>query len=145
MHSGDDLGETYKHAKGQLSDGLRGKMEEVWANFNNWDTLRQIERVTDLRRNMHPHFVKTAECLFYDNALESYVRQLTEKIMHVQIETRHLFGEILNVLYNLALSYPSQELAILIASWEKLIMPVKDVILSNKDVALKAKSVIDRL
>ena len=40
VHSGDDLGETYGHAKGQLSDGLRGKMEEVWANFHDWDTLR---------------------------------------------------------------------------------------------------------
>ena len=32
---------------------------------------------------MHPHFVKSPETLFFDNALESYVRQLTEKVMHV--------------------------------------------------------------
>ena len=107
VHAGDDLGETYGHAKGQISDGLRGKMEEVWGNFHDWDALRQIRRVTEVRQGMHPHFVKTPETLFFDNALESYLRQLTERVMHVEIDSKYLFGEIYDILINLAISFPS--------------------------------------
>lgn len=64
-------------------------MEEVWANFHNWDTLKQIDRVTALREKMS---VSSVELIFFDNALEGYVRQLTEKIMHVSIEAKHLIG-----------------------------------------------------
>ena len=74
VHSGDDLGETYNHAKGQLDGSARDLMEEVWANFHDWDTLKQIARVTGLREKIS---VGSVELIFFDNALESYVRQLT--------------------------------------------------------------------
>lgn len=79
--------------------------------------------MTEIRQGLHPHFVKTPETLFFDNALESYVRQLTEKVMHVQIDPKHLFGEIYDILVNLVISYPSNELSIILREWEKLVLP----------------------
>ena len=75
---------------------------------------------------MHPHFLKTSETLFFDNALESYVRQLTEKVMHVDIDPKYLLEEVKDILINLLLSYPSLELRIILDSWEKLVLPFKE-------------------
>lgn len=75
---------------------------------------------------MNPGNVGSAETLFFDNALESYVRQLTEKIMHVKIEAKYLLKEIEDILRNLLISYSSLELRIILDSWEKLVLPFKE-------------------
>jgi hypothetical protein len=59
--------------------------------------------------------------MFLDLALESYLRVLTEKIMHIDLGFEGYIRETSIVLANLALSYQWNELGVCREDWEKLV------------------------
>ena len=60
--------------------------------------------------------------LFLDLALESYTRQLTERVMHLDLGYENYSKEIGLLLKNLSLSYQWEELAYLSDDWDKIVM-----------------------
>lgn len=70
-----------------------------------------MERVSKLRSNLNQYHYdkgnlrKLKDVMFLDLALESYLRALTEKIMHIDIGFETYIKEAAIILSNLALSY----------------------------------------
>ena len=118
---------------------------DIQGNFKDNDTLRQMDRVLNLRKNLcHNHMDKNntqklKDVMFLDLCLESYTRTLTERIMHIDIGFQSYLREVGIILNNLKLSYNWSELRYLRDDWENL---VKGDL--NEDNARKIKSVIDR-
>jgi len=108
-----------------------------------------MERVTTLRQNLCSHHLdkrntqKLKDILFLDLCLESYIRQLTEKIMHIDIGFQGYIREISIILSNLTLSYSWNELGYLKDDWDLLVRPLSHDM--RCDNARKVKSVIDRV
>jgi len=85
---------------------------------------------------------KLKDILFLDLALESYLRGLTEKIIHIDIGFEAYIREAAIILSNLGLSYSWEELNACKEDWDKLVQPnCKQM---NEDNARKLKSVVDR-
>ena len=80
--------------------------------------------------------------LFLDLALESYTRQLTERVMHLDLGYEHYSTEIGLLLKNLSLSYQWEELTYLSDDWEKIVINAGADL--SEDQARRVKSVIDR-
>lgn len=53
MHSSGDLELLTNEAKQHVGNDTKGMMDDVLRNFNDSDTLRQMERVSKLRFNLH--------------------------------------------------------------------------------------------
>lgn len=86
---------------------------------------------------------KLKDMLFLDLALEGYSRQLTERIMHIDIGFNAYVREVSIILNNLCLSYDWLELAYCRDDWNLLVgVMSRDL---HEDNARKVKSVIDRL
>lgn len=76
--------------------------------------------------------------------LETYLRVLTERVMHIDIGFESYVREISMILNNLVCSYQWTELGYLKNDWEQLVVPLSkgDI---NQDNARKIKSVTDRI
>lgn len=87
MHSSGDLELLTSEARRHVSGDTIGLMDEVLKYYNDHDVLKQIDRVTSLRVNLHAHHLdrknsgKLKDIMFLDLGLEGYLRALTERIM----------------------------------------------------------------
>jgi hypothetical protein len=108
-----------------------------------------MDRCTALRGNICGNHLdknnigKLKDMLFLDVALEAYTRQLTERIMHIDIGFQGYVREISIILNNLALSYNWVELGYCRDDWNLLVSAMAGNL--NEENARKIKSVIDRL
>ena len=108
-----------------------------------------MDRCTALRKNICGNHLdknnigKLKDMLFLDVALEAYIRQLTERIMHIDIGFQGYIREISIIMNNLALSYNWVELAYCRDDWNLLVAGMANNL--NEENARKIKSVIDRL
>jgi len=77
MHSSGDLQLLTDQARRHVGGDTHGIMNDVLNNFHDYDTLRQMERISKLRYNLHGnHFDfnnthKIKDILFLDLALEA--------------------------------------------------------------------------
>jgi len=124
-------------------------MNDILGNFHDYDTLRQMERISKLRFNLHQHHFdynnthKIKDIIFLDLALEAQLRTLTEKIIHIDIGFEAYCREIAIILSNLQLSYQWDELKVCKDDWDKLAqLCARDL---NEDNSRKMKSVMDRI
>jgi hypothetical protein len=98
-------------ARGHVGGDTQGLMNDVLKNYGDYDTLRQMERVTRLRQNLNSNHMdrgnkyKLKDIMFLDLGLESYVRVLTERIMHIDLGFGGFIRETTIILANLVLSY----------------------------------------
>jgi len=53
MHSSGDLELLSNEARRHVGSDTNGMIDDVLKNFNDHDTLRQMERVSRLRHNLH--------------------------------------------------------------------------------------------
>lgn len=149
MHSSNDLLLLSNEAKRHLGGDSCGMIDEVMKNFNDHDTLRQMERVSKLRYNLNNYHYdkgnrsKLKDIMFLDLGLEEYLRALTERIMHIDIGFEGYIREIAIVMSNVVLSYKWEELAACKQDWDKIVQPLSKSM--NEDNARKIKSVIDRI
>ena len=81
--------------------------------------------------------------MFLDLGLESYLRQLTERIMHIDIGFDAYVREIAIILSNLSISYEWNELNACKDDWDKLALKLSKSL--NQDNARKLRSVLDRI
>lgn len=80
MHSSGDLEILSNEAKQHLGNDTKGMIDDLMRNYNDHDTLRQMERVSALRFNLNQNHMtlnnqrKLKDILFLDLALEGYLR-----------------------------------------------------------------------
>jgi len=114
-----------------------------------------MDRALALRTNLvknhydHHNTQKLKDIIFLDLCLESYARQLTERIMHLDLGFEAYVREVTIILDNLVLSYGGNwnELKYCREDWQVLVLQEvsKQSGGLKEDSARKVKSVIDRL
>jgi alpha-glucan,water dikinase len=121
---------------------------------DDWDTLKQIWRVTNGReilKNLIENALndhgKLRDLLFFDDALQLYLRQIIEKILHINLEFNNYISIITALLKNLNLYFDNfPEIEICLKDWLSFGENLKnDVNQGNKDSAMKIKSITDRI
>ena len=149
MHSSGDLELLSNEAKQHVGNDTKGMIDDVMRNYNDHDTLRQMERVSKVRFNLNQNHMdfgnqkKLKDIMFLDLALEAYLRQLTEKIIHIDIGFEAFIREAAIILSNLTLSYKWEELAYCKDDWDKMVQSTCHDM--NEDNAKRLKSVVDRV
>lgn len=127
------------------------KFNEILKFKNDWDTLKQISRVTEARQiilnslfknNLNQHD-KLRDLIFLDMGLEVYLRQIIEKIIHIKtLKFEDYIYQISLILNNIGFSYKYNEIHCVLEDWIKIVEPLKSIL--NVTNALKIKSVADR-
>ena len=149
VHASNDLIMMYDGCK--YIFGNNGKLDDIIRNKDDHDILRQIWRVAEgrdvlqniIRQNMRDSG-KLRDLLFFEVALEVYVRQLVEKVIHIKIPYEQYIDEISLVLRNIKVSYPNfSEFTLCYNDWKNIVEKLKHD--HSKDAALKVKSVVSRL
>lgn len=98
-------------------------MTELRENYDDENTLRQMERNLNLRYDLmashisHGSIQQLKDIFYLDIALESYARQLTEKAMHIPKSFHEYSQEISMILNHLCLSYQWIELQYCLNDW----------------------------
>jgi hypothetical protein len=91
MHSSGDLQILSNEARQHLPPDSKHLIDDLLTNFGDHDTLRQMERLSKLRYNLHANHMdrnnrkKLKDIMFLDLALEGYLRALSERIIHIDI------------------------------------------------------------
>ena len=155
VHDSTDLNLTIESANDKLNSDMKQQIKAIQdgipkAKGDVEKILDQMGKVTKFRIGLNKMYSTSndmdtyKELMFLDIALDYYVRQLVEKIIHLKLDTKSLFKEIGFLLDNLALSYEWLELDVC----KKEFSTVKNQVLKcDKDynAALRVKSVIDRI
>ncbi len=150
VHSSNDLNVMVEQARYILGEHVE-KFNEILKNKHDWDTLKQMGRVTDARdillhkifKNNLNHHDKLRDLIFLDIGLEVYFRQLVEKIIHLKtFKFENYISEIKMILRNLCISHKFQEIHNVYDDWLKIVEPIKNSL--NEKNALKIKSIVDR-
>jgi len=163
VHSSNDLILMYDTAKYALGN-VYNKIDDIISQRNDWDTIKQMYRVTegrfgltnlinDMTMSKSPDLNKLRDLLFLDLALENYMRQLVEKIIHINLEFEFYIDEISMILKNILFIFKNYtELSRASKDWFKIVEPLKKILSDkNSDIekirigVLKIKSVSDRL
>ena len=104
-------------------------VNDVMANFNDHDTLRQMERVTKIRQILHSKYLnqnqdnnKIKDVLFLDLCLESYCKTLCDRIIHIDIGFEAYVRQVGILLANLSMSFRWKEIQICRDDWKNLAM-----------------------
>lgn len=156
VHSNDDLHLMFESAKYAFNSNDYQVFDEIVRNKDHWDSLKQIYRVTDGRDLLWKIILgnlkdsnKVRDLLFFDVCLEGYLRQLVEKIIHINLDFGHYVSEITAIAKNLNLTYKFKELRLCLEDWMNIGENLKNNLngQGNNSVysALKIKSVADRL
>ena len=153
VHSSVDLVTMFDQAK-YAFNGNNKIFEEILYFKDDWDTLKQIWRVTDGReclngliRSCLDDHGRLRDLLFFDGALLIYLRQITEKILHVNMDFSNYVSEITALLKNINITYNNYpEINICLEDWICFVEGLKDEVKrGNKDAAMKVKSITDRV
>ena len=150
VHASTDLMMTYESCKNFIGNCC-GKMDEILKNKDNNDIINQIKRVAECRENLQNVIKnilkdsgKLREVLFLELSLEIYVRQLVEKVIHIQKNFNEYIDEISLVLRNIKISYPNfKEFLLCYEDWKNI---VEKLVNDNSKISfLKIKSVTSRI
>ena len=146
-----DLSTTYNSCKSFLENNTCSIMDDVLKNTNDSDVIKQISRVTKVREQLQNtlksavgNMNKLRELIFFELALELYVRQLVEKIIHIKLDYKNYINEISLILYNVKMSYNGyKELNYCYEDWKNIVEPLIND--QSRDASLKVKSVMSRI
>ena len=96
VHASTDLLMTYEGCKNYIGNNAINKMEDILKNKETTDIIPQLKKVAELREELGKIIkdlinkgdnMKLREVLFLEISLETYVRQLVEKVIHIKIFT----------------------------------------------------------
>ena len=127
VHSATDIGIMANQARSHLHE-LNSLIDEILHNIHHWDVLKQMGRVTHFRTQIkpklnNPNVYVFRDLLFLDIALQFYVRNLVEKIIHCDIGFHNYVNELQMILQNLCLTYNWIELHICKSEWNQIVIP----------------------
>ena len=153
VHGSADLVLMYDQSKYAFG-GNDQPFNEILYFKDDWDTLKQIWRVTTgrealqniINNSINDHG-KLRDLLFFDSALEMYLKQLVEKIIHINLEFPHLINEVTAILRNVLLTFSNvEEIRFCLNDWNAIAEGLKTEANSgNVNSAMKVKSVCDRV
>ena len=153
VHGSADLVLMFDQSKYAFGNNYQVFNEIIYFK-DDWDTLKQIWRVTNgreilknlIENSLNDHG-KLRDLLFFDDALQLYLRQIIEKILHINLDFNNYVSIITALLKNLNLyldNYP--EINICLKDWisfgEKLKNEVNQ---GNVNSSMKVKSISDRI
>ena len=150
VHASNDLVMMFEECRNALGD-KRGVFEEIIKCKDDNNVLNQIGRVTNgrevlynlIKNNLNDIF-KLRDFLFLEISLESYVRQLVEKILHIKLNMQQYIDEISLILRNIKVSFPNySEFNLCYSDWWNIVEKHKND--TSIDNTLKIKSVLGRL
>ena len=153
MHSSVDLVTMFDQAKYAFK-GNNHIFDEIIYFKDDWDTLKQIWRVTDGRQclkelihNSLDDLGILRDLLFFDGALIIYLRQITEKILHIDMDFSNYVNEVTALLKNIDITYNNYpEIKNCLEDWICFAEGLKEEVKKgNQDAAKKVKSVTDRI
>ena len=153
VHASTDLVMTYEGCKNYIGNNAINKMEEILKNKESNEIIPQLNRVAELREELDKIIKdlinkgdnnKLREVLFLEISLEIYVRQLVEKMIHIQLDFKDYISEISIVLKHIKISFPNfSEFELCYQDWNNIVKPLIND--DSIDSALKIKSVLSRL
>ena len=153
VHSSVDVVTMFDQAR-YAFNGNNKIFEEILYFKDDWDTLKQIWRVTDGRECLNglikgclDDHGRLRDLLFFDGALLIYLRQITEKILHVNMDFSNYVSEITALLKNINITYNNYpEINICLQDWICYVEGLKEEVKrGNQDAAMKVKSITDRV
>ena len=153
VHSSTDIVTMFDQAK-YAFNGNNKIFEEILYFKDDWDTLKQIWRVTNGReclngliRNCLDDHGRLRDLLFFDGSLVIYLRQIIEKILHVNMDFSNYINEVTALLKNISITYNTYpEIKICLDDWLAFAEGLKEEVKKgNQDAAMKVKSVTDRV
>jgi len=125
LHSSGDLNMLCNEAKWAVGDQEHKLIEDLLKNFGDQDTLRQIDRVTILRSKLNQFHIdvkqqthKLRDILFLDLALESYVKTLCDRIVHIDIGFTQFARQIALIIENLQYGFQWEEIKMCCLDWK---------------------------
>ena len=151
VHASTDLIQTYDQCKYII--GNNGKLDEIIKYKNDQNVMNQIRRVTEGRENLISiinsnmnDIKKLRDVLFFELSLEVYIRQLVERIIHIQLNYQQYVDEISLVIRNIKVSFFNySEFSICLDDWFNVVEKFKNENNFSKEAMLKVKSVVSRL
>ena len=153
VHGSADLVLMFDQSKYAFGNNYQIFNEIIYFK-DDWDTLKQIWRVTNGReilKNLIENALndhgKLRDLLFFDDALQLYLRQIIEKILHINLDLNNYISIITALLKNLNLYFDNfPEIDICLKDWIAFGENLKnDLNKGNTDSALKIKSITDRI
>ncbi len=153
VHGSADLVLMYDQSK-YAFQGNDQPFNEILYFKDDWDTLKQIWRVTTGREALNGiingalnDHGRLRDLLFFDSSLEMYLKQLVEKILHINLDFPLLINEVTAILRNITLTYNNvEEIRICLSDWNAIAEGLKnDVNSGNVNSAMKVKSICDRV
>ncbi|MBF0198864.1 MAG: hypothetical protein HQL32_14200, partial [Planctomycetes bacterium] len=150
VHSGTDLNTAMNAARGDLNEDVWSELSFVENHFNNEGTyfLDLAGKIVASRRKLKdlirsdPQADSMRNRLFLDLALESFMRVVIERNLHLTKDPCELSRAMSLCLENMQLSFPNQELAACIEHWQKVSSLVND---QSQEWALRAKGVLEQV
>ena len=153
VHSSTDLYMTYEGCKNYIGNNAIEKMEDILKNKDTTEIIPQLNKVAELREELSKIInnlisqsdnMKLREVLFLEISLEIYVRQLIEKMIHIQLDYKTYIQEISILLRHIKISFPFfSEFNLCFDDWNNIVMPLSEK--DSTESALKIKSVLSRL
>ena len=153
VHGSADLVLMFNQSKYAFGNNSQIFNEIIYFK-DDWDTLKQIWRVTNGREilknlieNALSDHGKLRDLLFFDDALQIYLRQIIEKILHINLDFNIYVSIITALLKNLNLYFDNfPEIGICLKDWIAFGENLKnEVNKGNVDSAMKVKSITDRI
>ena len=153
VHGSADLVLMFNQSKYAFGNNSQIFNEIIYFK-DDWDTLKQIWRVTNGREilknlieNALSDHGKLRDLLFFDDALQIYLRQIIEKILHINLDFNIYVSIITALLKNLNLYFDNfPEIGICLKDWIAFGENLKnEVNKGNVDSAMKVKSIMDRI
>ena len=153
VHGSADLVLMFNQSKYAFGNNSQIFNEIIYFK-DDWDTLKQIWRVTNGReilKNLIENALndhgKLRDLLFFDDALQINLRQIIEKILHINLDFNIYVSIITALLKNLNLYFDNfSEIGICLKDWIAFGENLKnEVNKGNIDSAMKVKSITDRI
>ena len=153
VHGSADLVLMFDQSKYAFGNNYQIFNEIIYFK-DDWDTLKQIWRVTNgreilknlIENSLNDHG-KLRDLLFFDDALQLYLRQIIEKILHINLDFNNYVSIITALLKNLNLYFDNfEEINICLKDWISIGEKLKnEVNQGNVNSAIKVKSITDRI
>lgn len=150
VHSGTDLITSIEAARSCLNGEVNKYLGDILVNMNNWDKISQIERAVRARVLINQtanrgDINQYREALYVDIALENYIRQLCESIIHLDISPKNLLRELTLLIDNASITIEDQEFSIASDDWKTISDRYMNTFESDKTQVLIIKAAADRI
>lgn len=122
VHGSAELTHSIDCCRSFLSPIANSKLTEIASSLAHWDKIEQMSKVLDARKEIHTNLSSRnvdqfREIIYLDLALESYMRQLCEEIIHLDIDIVSLCRELGILLESIQINAWTEEMQMAITDY----------------------------